>query len=49
MLNHIHTRYHKRLARQGGARPISPGSKHFAIISKNVAEWQNRWDLLGIF
>lgn len=49
MLNHIHVRYHERLAAHGGRRLLNPESKHFAIIPKNVAEWRDRWHLLGIF
>lgn len=49
MLNHIHVRYHERIAVHGGKRLRNPASTHFAIIPKNVEEWRNRWDLLGIF
>lgn len=49
MLNHIHVRYHERLAASGGKRIRNPDSTHFAIIPKNVEEWRDRWDLLGIF
>lgn len=49
MRNHIHVRYHEGLALHGGARPKNPDSTHFAIIPKNVQEWRDRWDLLGIF
>ena len=49
MLNHIHVRYHDRLAASGGKRLKNPDSTHFAIIPKNVAQWQDRWDLLGVF
>jgi len=48
MLNHIHVRYHERIAVHGGARLRNPDSKHFAIIPRNVEQWRNRWDLLGI-
>ena len=49
MLNHIHARHHERLEYHGGARLRNPDSKHFAIVPKNVADWRDRWDLLGIF
>ena len=49
MLNHIHVRYHERIAYLGGVRLRNPDSKHFAIVPKNVAEWRDRWELLGIF
>lgn len=49
MLNHIHVRYHERIAIHGGARLRNPDSKHFAIIPKNVEEWRHRWELLRIF
>jgi len=48
MVNHIHTRYQERISALGGTRLRNPDSKHFAIIPKNVQEWRNRWDLLGI-
>ncbi len=49
MLNHIYVRYHEGLAQHGGARPKNPDSTHFAIIPKNVEQWRDRWDRLGIF
>ena len=49
MLNHIHVLYHERIAAHGGRRLRNPDSKHFAIIPKNVADWRDRWELLGIF
>jgi hypothetical protein len=42
MVNHIHTRTREKKL---GERE----STHFAIIPKNVADWQERWELLGIF
>ena len=33
----------------GGQRPVNPASPHVAIEPAAVAEWQDRWDLLGIF
>jgi hypothetical protein len=26
----------------------NPDSKHFGIIPKNIEEWRERWDLLGL-
>lgn len=49
MLNHIHVHFHERLAASGGTRLKNPDSTHFAIIPKNVEQWRDRWDLLGIF
>lgn len=46
MLNHIYVRYEEK---PRGAWSRNPESKHFAIIPKNVQEWRDRWDLLGIF
>jgi hypothetical protein len=46
MVNHIHVRYQEK---PRGAWSQNPDSKHFAILPKNVAEWHDRWDLLGIF
>lgn len=49
MVNHIHVRHHERIAVHGGRRLVNPDAKHFAITRKNVADWRDRWDLLGIF
>ena len=40
--------YQAYLARHGGKRPVSPESTHIGIGTALVAEWKERWDLLGI-
>lgn len=37
------------LARHGGKRAATPGSRHHAIRRSRIAQWQDRWDQLGIF
>lgn len=32
----------------GGSRPKNPESKHHGIGEKDIAQWRNRWDVLGI-
>lgn len=41
--------YQAYLKRHGGQRPVTPESKHIGIRTELVAEWKDRWDLLGIF
>ncbi len=48
-LNHLHVRYHERIAFHGGAGLGNPDQKPFAIIPKNVAERRNHCGLLRIF
>lgn len=37
------------LARHGGVRAVSPSSKHHSITLGRIRQWEDRWDLLGIF
>ena len=45
----IYTRHKAYLDRRGGQRTRSPDSTHHAIPASVVREWQERWDVLGIF
>lgn len=47
--NAIFEEHQALLARHGGQRPVSPESTHIGIRTALVAEWRDRWDLLGIF
>jgi len=49
MVNHVYVEFQRGLQRHGGQRPVNPESTHFGITTKHVAEWRDRWDLLGIF
>ena len=46
--NNIHDVHAAYLERQGGERAESPDSTHHAISLERVAQWKDRWDLLGI-
>lgn len=47
--NSIFTRHKAYLDRADGQRVRSPDSTHHAIPASVVREWQERWDVLGIF
>lgn len=47
--NHIHDRHAEYLAQHGGRRPGNPASTHWAIRPRDVEQWRDRWDVLGIF
>lgn len=50
MLNDIYEKHAAYLAKHGGVRPGgNPDSKHHSIRVSRVADWRDRWDLLGIF
>lgn len=42
----IHKTY---LDSHGGKRPGNPDSTHHSIDESRLGEWQDRWDILGIF
>jgi hypothetical protein len=46
---HIDEHHAWWLSIHGGQRPVNPASPHVAIEPAAVAQWQDRWDLLGIF
>ena len=46
---HIDEHYAWWLSIHGGQRPVNPASPHVAIEPSAVAQWQDRWDVLGIF
>ncbi|MFA7407391.1 MAG: hypothetical protein WCY93_06070 [Anaerolineaceae bacterium] len=47
--NNIYLAHQEYLNRHGGTRPVNPDSKHHSIDESRLYEWQNRWDILGIF
>jgi hypothetical protein len=44
-IREVHQAY---LARHGGHRALTPASKHHAVREDRIAEWKDRWDLLGV-
>lgn len=46
--NHIYDWHHAWLKKRGGSRPKTPGSMHSAIKEKDLSEWKDNWDVLGI-
>lgn len=46
--NNIYEVHRKYLMRHGGHRARNPKSKHHAIDMKRIAQWKDRWDILGI-
>jgi hypothetical protein len=48
MRNDIYDTHVAFLARHGGTRPRTPQSTHHAISVARIAQWRDRWDLLGI-
>jgi len=47
--NDIYQGHQEYLARHGGRQPGNPASEHCRILPDRVAEWQDAWDVLGIF
>lgn len=47
--NALYDDYQAYLGRHGGSRPENPASTHIGIKAELIAEWRDRWDLLGIF
>jgi hypothetical protein len=48
MRRDIHEDHERYLARHGGQRAVAKDSTHHAIEFERIAEWHNRWDLLGL-
>ncbi len=46
--NDIHDAHERYLAGHAGRRARTPDSTHHAIRVRRIAEWEGRWDLLGI-
>jgi hypothetical protein len=46
---HIKEHYDWWLEIHGGRRPVTPGSPHVAIEPQAIEEWQDAWNVLGIF
>ena len=49
MRNDIYTAHQAYLEKHGGKRPGNPDSTHHSIDEKRLAEWKDRWDVIGIF
>lgn len=47
--NDIFSAHRKYLAKHGGHRPKKDASTHHAIPMSRIAQWKDRWDVLGIF
>jgi hypothetical protein len=48
MENDIHEAHSKYLAEAGGHRVRNDASTHHAIPKSRIAEWKDRWDVLGL-
>lgn len=48
MENDIHAAHNKYLKEFGGHRAKNDASTHHAISVSRVAEWKDRWEVLGI-
>lgn len=46
--NNIYVTHKANIAKYGGRRKKSPNSIHHGVKTKRIAQWKNRWDLLGI-
>ena len=49
ILNDIYNEHSAYLGKHGGQRPGNPDSTHHSIHQQRLEEWQDRWDVLGIF
>jgi hypothetical protein len=49
MENSIYGEHEAYLARHGGQRAQTPTSTHHAIPAGRLAQWRDRWEVLGIF
>jgi hypothetical protein len=47
--NDIHEAHQQYLNKHGGHRAENHSSKHHAIDESRLENWQNKWDILGIF
>ncbi len=49
MRNDIHEAHQAYLNRHGGRRPKTLDSNHHSIGEKRLEQWQDKWEILGIF
>lgn len=49
MRDDIYRSHEAWLERHGGKRPRNPDATHHSIHESRLTEWQERWDVLGIF
>src|SRR3712207_182928 len=47
-VNDIHDAHAAYLARHGGRRARTPDTTHHAIRPERVAQWRDRWDIVGL-
>ena len=47
--NHIYETHRDYIAEQGGHRPVNDSSRHHSINEMGIAQWQDRWEVLGLF
>lgn len=47
--NDIHIAHEEYLERHGGKRARNPDSTHHSIHEKRLKDWQEKWEILGIF
>jgi hypothetical protein len=47
--DNIYRTHQEYLNRHGGTRPKNPESEHHSIDESRLAQWRDRWDILGIF
>jgi hypothetical protein len=47
--NDIYRAHQAYLERHGGTRPRNPTSTHHSIDERRLEQWEDRWDILGIF
>ena len=49
MRNDIHEAHQRYLKKHGGHRPQNNSSNHHSIDESRIKQWQDRWEVLGIF
>jgi len=49
MCNDIHEAHQKYLAKHGGKRARNQESTHHKISEERVAQWQGKWEVLGLW
>ena len=47
--NDIYEAHQQYLSKHGGRRPKNDKSNHHSIEESRVEEWQDKWEILGIF
>ena len=47
--NDIYEHHQAYLARYGGHRAVTEGSKHHGLADERVDQWKDKWEILSIF